>query len=97
MRPTSVELLLFSLGNHAFWLRKGRLSRAAELEKVGDLMILLSCPIPLGQRACGALSMIRRVWVFLLLKIEQTIQIFLHAMTPACHLTLGRAVSHLTR
>lgn len=44
-------------------------------------MILLSCPIPLGQRACGALN-IRRVWVFVLLKTEQTMQLFLHAMTP---------------
>lgn len=46
VRTTSIELLIFSLGNNTFWMRKGRLSR---------------------------LSMIRRMWVFLLLKTEQTI------------------------
>lgn len=45
---TGIELLIFSLGNNAFWKRKAKLNRAAKLEKVGDLMILLFCPSPLG-------------------------------------------------
>lgn len=36
------------------------MSRAAKLEKVGDLVILLFCPIPLGQTAWRVLSLIRR-------------------------------------
>lgn len=41
------ELLIFSVGENACGLRQGSLSRAAKLENIGDLMILLFCPASL--------------------------------------------------
>lgn len=42
---TSIELLFFSLENNAFWMRKGRLSKATKLAKVGSTVLLKSSMI----------------------------------------------------
>lgn len=44
---TGIEPLILSLGNNAFWMRKGRLRRVAKLKKGGDPMFLFR-PTPLG-------------------------------------------------
>lgn len=36
---TSIVLLIFSLENNAFWMRKGRLSKATKLAKVGSTVL----------------------------------------------------------
>lgn len=46
---TGIEPLILSLGNNAFWMRKGRLRRVAKLKKGGDPMFLFR-PTPLGRQ-----------------------------------------------